>query len=210
MRGCIIVSMSYPQRIGLYGGTFNPIHEGHLWLAQTVYDALNLDHLIFIPAAHPPHKPQDLPFKHRYAMIKCALTSLSLPFTVSDIEAHRPGPSYTADTLRHFHRHYPEAQLWWLLGEDALQNLHHWHQAETFHQYARFAVIGREGYALTSQAHMNQHLPQLVQSLDRVSHPPNSASSTQIREALKQRPQECPAFLPAPVYAYIVAHQLYR
>lgn len=202
--------MSHPQRIGLYGGTFNPIHKGHLLLAQAVHAALNLDTLFFIPAAHPPHKPQDLPFHHRYAMVKRALASQTTAFEISDIEERRPGPSYTIDTLKHFHQKHPKAQLWWLLGEDALHNLHQWHQAEYFHHYTRFAVIPREGYPSTSSRHIAQHLPHLTHCLDRIASSPNSASSTQIRQALKQNPEQCPTFLPTPVYTYIVEHQLYR
>lgn len=200
--------MAYPKRIGLYGGTFNPIHAGHLQLAKTVQQALKLDSLIFIPAAHPPHKMQNTSFAHRYAMVELAIRSLDHPFEISDIENTRSGPSYTVDTLRYFHHHEPDAQLWWLLGEDALQNLHHWQEAEAFHQYTRLAVIPREGYT-TSKQHVQQHLPHLIDHWDRFPSLLHGASSTGIRQALKQSPQQCPAFLPLPVYRYIVEHQLY-
>lgn len=179
-------------------------------LAQAVYRALNLDTLIFIPAAYPPHKPQDTAFAHRYAMVQRAVKTLTGSFDISDIEGSRPGPSYTIDTLKHFHSAYPEAELWWLLGEDALQNLHHWHAVESFHHYTRFVVIARKGYPATSSQHIARYLPHLTHHLDRVENPPNSASSTQIRHALKHTPQQRPPFLPLPVYTYIVEHQLYR
>lgn len=202
--------MEHPKRIGLYGGTFNPIHAGHLQLAQTVYKALDLDSLVFIPAAHPPHKRQDISFAHRYAMVEQAIQTLNSPFEISAIEGDRPGPSYTIDTLRHFHAQEPQAQLWWLLGEDALHNLHHWHEAESFHHYARFAVIPREGYAPTSRQHIAHYLPHLIHQFDRVVSPSHGASSTTIRRALRQVPEQCPTFLPTQVYRYIVEHQLYR
>lgn len=202
--------MAHPKHIGLYGGTFNPIHEGHLKLAETVHRALHLDSLIFIPAAHPPHKTQSTSFTHRYAMVKRALQTLDNAFEVSDIENTRPGPSYTIDTLRYFHQREPQAQLWWLLGEDALQSLHHWHEVEAFHQYIRLAVIPREGYTTTSQQHIQENLSHLNAHWERVESLPHGGSSTKIRKVLQESPRQCPAFLPLPVYRYIVEHQLYR
>lgn len=199
--------MQVPQRIGLYGGTFDPIHEGHIQLAQHVWQALRLDALFLIPAAVPPHKPQGTPFEHRLNMVKLAVENPA--WQTSDIEAQRQGPSYTIDTLRYFAQRFPEAQCWWLLGADALQDLHHWHGAAQFHRYARFAVFPRQGYPSKPPAQLIQDFPQLHQALDLIPGEGLDSSSTEVRKNLLTRLPRRPHFLPEKVYQYIQAHHLY-
>lgn len=201
--------MQAAKRIGLYGGTFDPIHKGHLQLAQQVYTQLRLDELYLIPAAIPPHKPQGTAFQHRLAMTQLAIESLNAPWQTSDIEARRQGPSYTIDTLRHFAKQFPAGQCWWVLGADALQDLHRWFQVETFHHYARFAVFPRPGYAISCTTDFAERLPQLWQSLDFLTGEGPAFSSTQIKKQLKTQPHKCPDALTEKVYQYIQEHHLY-
>lgn len=201
--------MQAPKRIGLYGGTFDPIHKGHLQLAQQVHQQLCLDELYFIPAAIPPHKPQGTAFYHRLTMVQLAIQDLKAPWQTSDIEAHRQGPSYTIDTLRSFAEHFPEAQCWWLLGADALQDLHRWFQVEAFHHYARFAVFPRSGYATCPPQDFAQRLPELWKALDFLKGEGPQFSSTQVKKSLKGNPRKCPDALTEKVYQYIQEHHLY-
>ena len=108
-------------RVGIFGGTFNPIHVGHLLLAETAREQLALDRVVFIPTARPPHKrARDLvPGAARLRLIELAIRHHPA-FAVSDVELHRQGPSYTLDTVRMLHARLPEAALFLLIGEDML------------------------------------------------------------------------------------------
>ena len=105
--------------IGILGGTFDPVHIGHLRMADAVYKCMNLEQVMFIPAYVAPHKVgMDIaPADDRYAMTKLAIEPYSY-FTVSDLELRRSGVSYTVDTLRELHRQYPEKQLYFIIGAD--------------------------------------------------------------------------------------------
>ena len=109
------------KRIGLFGGTFNPIHYGHLRSAQEIRDWLNLVQVIFIPASDPPHKEKKdiLPASQRAAMVRLAIAD-NPRFSLSDVEIQRPGKSYSVETVAYFHRHLgEEAELYFILGLDA-------------------------------------------------------------------------------------------
>lgn len=201
--------MREQKRIGLYGGTFDPIHGGHLQLAAHAFRHLELDHLFLIPAAVPPHKVKGTAFQHRFAMAELALQSLTISASVSDIEARREGPSYTLETLKYFAQHYPEAERWWLLGEDALQSIHTWYQVKDFHQWTRLAVFPRPNYDEQKSSAVKTKLPELFKVIDRVPGSTLNVSSTTLRKQLKSHPKQCPKSLPEEVYAYILAHQLY-
>ncbi len=109
-------------RVGIFGGTFNPVHLGHLLLAETAREALSLDRVLFIPTRQPPHKPaKDLwPAHVRLALLELAVRDHPA-FIVSDIELQREGPSYSIDTVRALRRQLPQAKLFLLLGEDMLK-----------------------------------------------------------------------------------------
>ena len=123
------------MKLGIYGGTFNPPHLGHLTSARLALDALGLDELRFVPAALPPHKrlPPDAPGPEaRLEMVELAADGLLLPgrVSVSGMELSRPGKSYTADTLAQLHAQNPGAELWLMMGTDMFLTLQNWREPE--------------------------------------------------------------------------------
>lgn len=120
------------DRIGIVGGTFDPIHNGHLLLARFVSEKMNLNRVLFIPAAAPPHKDHrdDIaPSACRWTMVELALEDID-DFTASRTELDRPGPSYTVDTLRQLRRDYPDAEIFLIIGSDNTHDLSSWHDPE--------------------------------------------------------------------------------
>ena len=137
-----------PQSLGLFGGTFNPIHYGHLRSAEEVAEALNLGHIWFIPAAFPPHKaPEDVtPFEVRLAMTRLAV-GRHPRLSVSDVEGRRQGRSYSIDTLRHFRQELgPDRELFFILGLDAILDIASWKDYQELFTLSHFVVLDRPGY----------------------------------------------------------------
>jgi nicotinate-nucleotide adenylyltransferase len=135
--------------IGLFGGTFDPIHSGHLAAARAARERFQLDRVYFIPAGSPPHKNRHVPFEHRFAMVSLACAG-EARFVPSAAEAPRPGrPSYSILTVRHFRREMgAEARLYFLLGADAFLTLRSWQQWRGLLRAANFIVISRPGFDL--------------------------------------------------------------
>ena len=133
------------MRIGVYGGTFNPIHRGHLTAARAAADALGLEKVLLIPDNLPPHKA--LPAgsatgEDRLEM--CRLTAGEVPgMEVLDLELRRSGPSYTSDTLAELHAQYPDDELWLLVGSDMFLSLQEWHEPERILSLAGIAAFHR-------------------------------------------------------------------
>ncbi len=135
------------MRIGLFGGTLDPIHYGHLRSAEEVWEGLELDEVWFLPAARPPHKDPDklTPFPHRLAMAGAAVAGVG-HFKVSDIEAKRSGPSYSVDTLRALRKKLgKEPGLYFIMGSDAFVEIQTWKEYESLLDYAHLVVMGRSG-----------------------------------------------------------------
>jgi nicotinate-nucleotide adenylyltransferase len=135
-------------RLGILGGTFDPIHHGHLRLAEEVGENLNLEHIYLIPAALPPHKGQRSvsPFRHRLEMTRIASTESPL-LKVLDIEARRQGFSYSIETLKVFHAQYQaDLDLYFVLGMDAFLEIETWKDFRSLFNYAHFVVIQRPGF----------------------------------------------------------------
>jgi nicotinate-nucleotide adenylyltransferase len=218
--------------IGLLGGTFNPIHNGHMHIANYVYNTLTLDRVIFIPTGDPPHKLATslAPAHHRLQMVKLATEPFE-PFVVDDREALSPTVSYSIDTITDLKNTFPrETRLGFIIGLDAFLELPSWKQAPHLFELCHFIVCSRPGVTFTQL----QSLPFLsstslssLQSLDQqnatrldiaipsektitlLSVPPCEISASLIREhvALK-RP--IGAWLPPTVESYIIQHQLYQ
>jgi nicotinate-nucleotide adenylyltransferase len=139
------------MRIGLYGGTFDPVHLGHLLVAQAALEELGLDRLFFIPAALSPFKPGTQPTlsSTRARLLRLALAG-NTKCEVSDLEIQRGGISYTIDTVRDFARRFPGASLFWLIGADHVAALPQWRDADQLAQLLQFVVIPRPGEPITS------------------------------------------------------------
>lgn len=136
------------QRIGLYGGSFDPIHHGHLIVARAVAERLDLSTICFLPSGRPPHKlgRAIAPVEHRTAMVEAAIAG-ELLFSCSDFDARRDGPSYTIDTVRHFRGlHGQQAELFWIIGADSLAELVTWRQVRELVDECRIVAAARPGW----------------------------------------------------------------
>ena len=139
------------MRLGLLGGTFDPIHLGHLRAAETAREGLGLEQVTFVPAHVPPHRQSISSALDRYAMVSLATQGHPL-FAPSDIEVRRDGPSYTVDTVRALRAARPDDTLVLVLGSDAYAELETWHQPEAILEACEIAVLARPGEATPSAA----------------------------------------------------------
>ena len=138
------------RRIGIYGGTFSPIHHGHLILAREALERLHLDELRVVPAALSPHKKKSLDPDCRLEMVKAAIAG-EAGFIADDIELERPAPSYSVDTVRQLREQMPDARFFWLVGADHVQDLPTWKEFDELEQLVQFVVLDRgDGAPATS------------------------------------------------------------
>lgn len=141
------------RRVGVMGGTFDPIHHGHLVAASEVQGFFGLDEVVFVPTGDPWQKSdrQVSPAEHRYLMTVIA-TAANPRFTVSRVDIDRGGPTYTIDTLRDLHRAMPDAELFFITGADALADIFTWRDAEELFALAQFVGCTRPGYSMDEEA----------------------------------------------------------
>jgi len=203
-------------RIGLFGGTFDPPHLGHLVLAEWARVRLRLDRVVFMPAGTPPHKlgRRLSPAAHRLAMTRLAVRG-NPAFSVSDFEARHAGPSFTVDTLRHLRAREPRARLFLLMGGDSLADFPGWHAPAEIARLATLVVATRPGPATTaggSRAHAGRRLPRQASPRARVvllDNPALDISSSALRaRARAGRPLRY--LVPDAVAVYVARHRLYR
>jgi nicotinate-nucleotide adenylyltransferase len=195
-------------RIGIFGGTFNPPHLGHLICAQEAYLQLQLDQVMLIPARVPPHKPveEEPGAEHRLELCRLAVQR-DERFTVSEIEIDRPGPSYTVDTLAELHSWAPDNELFLIVGGDIAAGFAQWHQPERVLSLATLAVAKRRG---TARRSVNAALDQLMGG-ERAAFfrmPRIALSSTMIRGRVRAK-QPIQYLVPDSVIRYIDEHHLY-
>lgn len=195
-------------RIGLLGGTFDPLHIGHLILGEYAADALDLAHLLYIPAADPPHKQaeQKTPVGHRLAMLEIALKD-NPRFTISRVDIDRAGPHYSLDTVQIVQAQYPAAELYFVMGGDSLRDLPRWHRPADLIRHCKLAVMGRPGAAIHPAMH-EPLLPGLAERVVMIDAPLIEISSTEIVQRLKSG-RSVRYLLPDAVLAYIQQHNLY-
>ncbi len=188
------------NRIGLLGGTFNPIHIGHLAMAQMALEHLKLNRVIFIPCNVPPHKKvTDLALgRHRYNMIKLAIKG-NPHFEVSDFEIKKQGKSYTFETIRHFHKKYKGAQLYFIIGGDAARGLNKWKQIEEILKMVTFTVVNRPGYVYIREEGIHYST---------ISMPGIEIASSFLRSRVRES-QTIKYFVPDSVIRYIKKYNLY-
>jgi nicotinate-nucleotide adenylyltransferase len=191
------------MRLGVMGGTFDPVHHGHLVAASEVQSLYSLDEVAFVPSGQPWQKAGKLvsPAEHRYLMTVIA-TASNPHFWVSRVDIDRPGPTYTIDTLRDLAARHPEAELFFITGADALEQILSWKDADELFALAHFVGVTRPGYVLS-----DDHLPRDAVSLVEV--PAMAISSSACRErVLAGRPVWY--LVPDGVVQYIGKHRLYR
>jgi len=214
--------MTTTRRIGLLGGTFDPIHRGHTDLAAAAQDTLGLSQVLVIPANVPPHRPKPLTSSfHRFAMT--ALVVAGRPgWRASDVELRHEAPSYTVTTLRRFHdRGYAPHELFFLIGADAFRDIATWRDYPSIFERSHFAVISRPGHPVSAlRAHLPALAPRMVDAVAGLTIPEklsiflidaNTAdvSSTALRTTLA-RGERLEGQVDPRVQQHIEQHGLYR
>jgi nicotinate-nucleotide adenylyltransferase len=191
------------RKIGIMGGTFDPIHNGHLVAASEVADRFALDEVVFVPTGQPWQKVEREVSRAEDRYLMTVVATASNPrFTVSRVDIDRDGPTYTVDTLSDLHIELPDAELYFITGADALAQILSWREVERLFQYAHFVGVTRPGYELG-----DDHLPDGAVSLVEV--PAMAISSTDCRTRVAEgRPVWY--LVPDGVVQYISKRNLYR
>jgi len=213
------------MRIGILGGTFNPVHIAHLRIAEEVRERFDLARVLFVPAATPPHKPLagDLPFALRQQMVKLAIAGNPF-FTVSDIEGKREGKSYSIDTIHALRAEYPDDELFFVIGSDSFLDIGTWRRYEAIFALCNIVVVERPAAVVLSicsslpldvlhdfsyyeaekrLAHRSGHSVYYMKGI------PLNISSSAIRR-LVQLGQSISYLVPEEVEHFIKEHRLYR
>lgn len=213
------------MRLGILGGTFNPIHLAHLRIAEEVREACALDQILFIPAADPPHKSADkcTPFTQRLAMVEAAIADNPY-FILSDIEARRPGKSYSVHTLELLHLERPDDEFFFIIGMDSWRDLSAWKEYQRLFTLSHLVVVARPGvstkapetflpvaimkefcYTCASKS-LHHHSGTSVIFLEETF---LDISSTRIRQLISED-RSARYLVPSAVCSYIERHGLYR
>ena len=199
------------MRLGILGGTFDPIHLGHLLMAETAWEELGLSQVLFVPAGDPPHKQglAKTPAVHRVAMVERAIAD-NPHFALNRVDLARPGPHYTTDTVRLIRAQYDlSAETCFLIvGGDSLVDLPTWHNAPELITLCRLAVIGRPGFR-PDLAQLAAAVPGLSARLDWVEMPLTGVSSREIRARVRAG-RSIRYQVADPVREYIEQQRLYQ
>lgn len=188
-------------RLGVMGGTFDPIHHGHLVAASEVASAFNLDEVLFVPTGEPWQKKQVTPSEHRYLMSVVA-TASNPRFKVSRVDIDRGGATYTIDTLRDVRNMYPDAEIFFITGADAIAQILTWRDVDQIWDLAKFVAVSRPGHKLTLPAHPEG-------AIDTLEIPALAISSTDIRARAKAG-KPVWYLVPDGVVQHIAKHKLYQ
>ncbi|PII86491.1 nicotinic acid mononucleotide adenylyltransferase [Leucobacter sp. OLJS4] len=188
------------RRIGVMGGTFDPIHHGHLVAASEVAQSFDLDEVVFVPTGRPWQKTRVTESEHRYLMTVIA-TASNPRFRVSRVDVDREGPTYTVDTLRDLRAIYPDAELFFISGADAVEQILSWKDVDRLWELAHFIAVSRPGHELSLSGLSGEHV-----SLLEV--PALAISSTDCRSRVA-RGYPVWYLVPDGVVQYIAKHELY-
>lgn len=193
------------SKIGIFGGTFNPIHNGHIYIAECVYSKLGLDRLIFVPTGIAPHKNNSdfAPREHRFEMVK-----ISIPdhFDVSDYEIKSNGVCYTVDTMSAFKKLYKNDDLYYIIGGDSLRDFMSWKEPMKLFEMLHIVVVDREGADVNFLA--DEYRRKYDAKITVCPIKPVNISSTEIRQIAKQK-GDLSKLVPKEVENYIYKHRLY-
>jgi nicotinate-nucleotide adenylyltransferase len=217
------------MNVGVFGGTFNPVHFGHLRAAEEVRERLRFEKILFIPSGNPPLKTREIaPENHRYEMLRMALEGNPF-FELSDIECRQKGKTYTVETLKALTVLYPGRQFFFILGIDAFLDIPHWWHPEELVSMTDFVVISRPGFLFSSMRE-SPYLKtgkRLLRDVDLSGNVTNvirlksnrhaillkltpvGISATRIRNYLRQG-RSIKYLLPPEVQSYIITHKLYK
>ena len=198
-------------RLGILGGTFDPIHVGHLACAEQAREAFGLDGVIFIPTAQPVFKRDRFvtPAAHRFAMCKLATQNNPL-FDVSSVEIERGGDTYTIDTLNVLRNHYPtNVELFFIAGADAISTITHWKDSESLASLARFVGVTRPGFQFIPSEDEANRLQRYHFRVDYLEVTALAISSSDIRYRV-QNNNSVRYLVPDDVNDYLLSHGLYR
>jgi len=195
------MSVTRAPRIGVMGGTFDPIHHGHLVAASEVAQSFDLDEVVFVPTGRPWQKDDVTESEHRYLMTVIA-TASNPQFTVSRVDVDREGPTYTIDTLRDLQEQRPGAELFFITGADAVAQILGWRNHQQLWDLAHFVAVSRPGHVLTTEGLPTENVSQL-------EIPALSISSTDCRARVR-RGHPVWYLVPDGVVQYIAKHHLYR
>lgn len=199
------------KKIGIMGGTFNPIHFGHLFLAENAYEQLGLDKVWFIPSKNPPHKrkPEDITEQQRIDMIQLAIQE-NPHFELSTLELEREGITYTADTMKILREQNPDIAYYFIIGADSLFLMDQWYQPQVIFDNCAIAAANRDNAdqsALEKQVQLLKK--QFNANIILIDMPTMQVSSCNIRERVAER-KSIRYYLPGSVREYIESKHLYR
>jgi len=191
------------MNIGIFGGTFNPPHMGHLIVAESVREQLHLDKILFIPSARPPHKSRNsiVAATHRVEMTRRAIAENPY-FELSEIEIRRKGKSYTIDTLEQLKTLYPQDELFLIIGADELIDFHTWRYPDKILQFCQVVVINRPGFDISQVAN------DIIRKVVFAEVPNIEISSTEIREKVRLG-KSIRYLVPAQIEQYILQSKIY-
>jgi nicotinate-nucleotide adenylyltransferase len=198
------------MRLGVIGGSFDPIHIGHLIVAQEASTSLALERMLFVPAGQPPHKlgramadPE-----HRVEMVRRAIAS-NVHFSLSRVDVDRPGPCYSVDTIRILRETWGAGiEIHFLIGSDSLADLPTWHQPDRLIRLCQVVAVQRPGYQVDLDE-LDRRVPGAAAAIQMLAAPTLDVSSTAIRERVRSG-RSIRYLVPEPVEQYIHAHGLYR
>lgn len=198
------------KKYGIFGGSFNPIHYGHLMICEYIKDEMGLDKVIFIPTGNPPHKDLEVSAKDRYEMVRLAI-SPNPDFEISDIETTRVKMSYTVDTIRELKKIYREEKLYFLIGLDSIFQLKTWMKIGDLSKEIEFVVALRPGYI--NKEEINREIDFLRENfgtkVNLINTPIYEISSTDLRDRIREG-KSLRYLIPKKVLDYIEESGFYK